>query len=639
MLPDSTTVSVIMPTFNQGRFICRAIESLKRQSFKNWELIIVNDGSTDDTVQAVEKYLDDSRISYLEHPENRGLGASINTGLNVATADLIAYLPSDDIYYEQHLGDLVELLCGNRGIILVFSGMRYHYNRETSGRIEGYSLQLVQVMHRKTAKRWIERKELVTDNLDTLYWSTLRKYGSFIPTGRITCEWVDHPQQHHKIIREPTGGINPYRLYYGVKHPLRFHSSVGNFIDEPSYYKRLSASGSNGLASGKLKILLVGELAYNPERVLALEEQGHKLYGLWMRDPYWYNYVGPLPFGEVEDIPYEHWEERLAQIKPDVIYALLNWQAVPFAHEILSRNPGIPFVWHFKEGPFICLEKGTWDKLIDLYTKSDGQIYSSPEMRDWFRQFLPSGGNDFVLDGDLPKKDWFTDERSPLLSATDGEIHTVVPGRPIGLHPQTVQALGAQKIHLHFYGDFTHGQWKEWINKTKTLAAEYLHIHSHCSQENWVREFSKYDAGWLHFFKSANNGELMRANWDDLNYPARITTLAAAGLPLLQRDNSAHLVATQNLVKEHNLGIFFNSIEELASQLRDKARLKEVREQVWQKRFMFTFDEHVDDLISFFQQVIDYKLHAIRHSGIFPPEVELGNTAPTAHHEQAVQKV
>ena len=52
-----------------------------------------------------------------------------------------------------------------------------------------------------------------------------------------------------------------------------------------------------------LKILLVGELAYNADRVLALEEQGHKLYGLWMPNPYWYNTVGPLPFGHVEDLP------------------------------------------------------------------------------------------------------------------------------------------------------------------------------------------------------------------------------------------------------------------------------------------------------------------------------------------------
>ena len=57
------------------------------------------------------------------------------------------------------------------------------------------------------------------------------------------------------------------------------------------------------LVTDDLKILLVGELAYNAERVLALEERGHKLYGLWTPEPYWWNTVGPLPFGHVEDIP------------------------------------------------------------------------------------------------------------------------------------------------------------------------------------------------------------------------------------------------------------------------------------------------------------------------------------------------
>jgi hypothetical protein len=353
---------------------------------------------------------------------------------------------------------------------------------------------------------------------------------------------------------------------------------------------------------------LVGELAYNSERVVALEEQGHQLYGLWMRSPHWYNSIGPLPFGNIEDIEYKNWQQRIAEIEPDIIYAQLNWQAVPFAHEILTGNTGVPFVWHFKEGPFICLEKGTWGQLIELYNKSDGQIYTSPEMRDWFMQFVSSDeSSTLVLDGDLPKKEWFKTAVSPRLSATDGEIHTVVPGRPIGLHPHTVADLARYKIHLHFYGDFTHRQWKEWIAKTHILAPGYLHIHSNVTQENWVKEFSQYDAGWLHFFESENHGELMRANWDDLNYPARMATLALAGLPMLQRDNSGHIVAIQTLIKDHDLGIFFNSMEELSVQLRDKKRMQQLRENVWNKRMMFCFDNHVKSLVSFFREVIENK--------------------------------
>jgi len=281
---------------------------------------------------------------------------------------------------------------------------------------------------------------------------------------------------------------------------------------------------------------------------------------------------------------------------------------VPFAHEVLQHNPGVPFVWHFKEGPFICLEKGTWPALMDLYTKSDGQIYSSPEMRDWFFEFLPADRDaTWVLDGDLPKKDWFSDEVSPRLSAQDGALHTVVPGRPIGLHPADVQQLAEQNIHLHFYGDFTQGQWKEWIEKSQRLAPGFLHIHPNCTQRNWVKEFSTYDAGWLHFFASENGGELMKANWDDLNYPARMATLAVAGLPMLQRNNPDHMVATQSLVRQHDLGVFFNNMRELGDHLRNETLMERLRKNVWAKRKLFCFDEHVHDLINFFHKIIARK--------------------------------
>lgn len=596
-----------MPVYNQASFINRAIQSLKAQTLSDWELIIINDGSTDNVTSIIRPYLDESNIRYYENVKNRGLGACLNFGIEHALGKYIAYLPADDLYYRDHLQQLAEKLTDSH-TVLAYSGVRHHYNRTADGAVDGYPLQLVQVMHKKTEDRWMERDELVTDDLDRMFWSGLQKRGLFAPTQQMSCEWVDHPRQRHKIIQEPVGGINPYKEYYGVKQPLRYHSTAGNYIDELSYYERFRVKKEPKPQREGLKIVLTGELAYNAERICALEEQGHKLYGLWMKEPYWYNTIGPLPFGQVEDIPYENWQQRLEEIKPDVIYGLLNWQAVPMAHEVLMHSRGIPFVWHFKEGPFICLEKGTWNQLIDLYTYSDGQIYTSAEMRDWFLQFLPGKSNHvLVLDGDLPKKEWFKNAISPRLSDQDGEIHTVVPGRPIGLHPHTVAEMAEHKIHLHFYGDFTHGQWKQWIEKTHKMAPGYLHTHANVTQENWVKEFSQYDAGWLHFFSSENQGELMRANWDDLNYPARMATLAAAGLPMLQRDNTGHIVATQSIVKKHELGVFFSSMEDLAAQLRDKENLERIRKNVWDKRLAFSFDYHVNTLTSFFRQVIESK--------------------------------
>jgi hypothetical protein len=300
-------------------------------------------------------------------------------------------------------------------------------------------------MHRRSAERWIEREEFVSDDLDRLFWSRLKLRGPFVGTGEVSCEWVDHPHQLHKAIRENLGGgLNPFRSRYEVRHPLRFQSYVGSYIDEVDHYARFRERPDTPMAPDGLKILIIGELAFNPERVLALEERGHRLYGLWTEDPWWLNTVGPMPFGHVQDLPRSDWANAARKLCPDVIYGLLNWQAVPFVHEVLEADLGIPFVWHFKEGPWLCLERGSWQKMIDLQTRTDGQIYTSPELRDWFDTVVPgctAHGRTMVLDGDLPKREWFDGAPSRLLSDVDGEFHTVIPGRPIGLDPTVLRGL------------------------------------------------------------------------------------------------------------------------------------------------------------------------------------------------------
>src|SRR3954454_2353867 len=177
-------VSVVMPTWGQAAFIRRAIESLLGQSFANWELLIVDDASPDDTASVALPYLIDERVRYLHLPHNQGLGAALNAGVNEARSELIAYLPSDDIYHAGHLADLVATLDAQPDAVLAFSGVRHHYNRYADGQVDGESLQLVQVMHRATDERWVERDELVTDDLGTMLWDRLREAGTFVGTGR-----------------------------------------------------------------------------------------------------------------------------------------------------------------------------------------------------------------------------------------------------------------------------------------------------------------------------------------------------------------------------------------------------------------------------------------------------------------------
>jgi len=601
-------VSVLMPTHNQASFLPRALASLFAQTFADWELIIVDDGSWDETVAVVATHRKDPRIRVVRNAQNRGLGHALNIALGLARGELIAYLPSDDHYYPTHLATLVALLDAQSDAMLAYSGVRFLLGQPAPGQIEGYPLQLVQVMHRRTGERWMERDELVTDDLERMFWAKLRAGGEFVGTGQISCEWVDHPRQRHKMIRESSGGgINVYRSRYEAPDPLRFHATGGNYIDEVAQYRRWRDRPDTPFAPDGLKILLVGELAYNPERVLALEERGHKLYGLWTPDPWWFNTVGPLPFGHVEDIPRDGWRDAVQKIQPDVIYALLNWQTVPFAYQILMENPGIPFVWHLKEGPWQCFEFDMWPRLVALQTRSDGQIYSSPEERDWFETAIPgsvTGSRTLVIDGDLPKRDWLVGERSPLLSATDGEFHTVVAGRAIGIGPADIRAAAVEGIHLHFYGDIHHGGWRTWTEAAGEAAMPYFHLHPNVSQDRWVRELSQYDAGWLHFIQSDNGGDLGSAHWDDLNYPARLATLLVSGVPVLQYDNTGSIFATQTIARERDLGLFFTDMAGLGAQLRDRARMAALRESVWRQRDIFTFDAHADDLIAFFRQVI-----------------------------------
>lgn len=603
-------VSVLMPTYNRAPFIARALASLRAQQFTAWELVVVDDGSTDTTPSLLEQWagLDPRfRIVRLEH--NGGMGAALNAGLDRARAPLVAYLPSDDVWYPQHLASLHRALAAAPDAVLAYSGLRHHYNRVTPGPADDGWLQPVQVLHRMTTERWLERSQLVTDDLDRMFWDALRRHGNQVGSGGVTCEWVDHPDQRHKLLREPEGGINLYRQRFGVAHPLRFHTSRGNCIDEPSRYRRFRERPPTPRAPDGLRIVLAGELAYNAERVLALEERGHELHGLWMPDPYWYNTVGPVPFGHVRDLPGKGWEKALEALRPDVIYALLNWQAVPFCDEVraVAARLSIPFVWHFKEGPFICLEKGTWPALLRLHEKADGIVYSSEEMRAWFESALSPGSRShptLVLDGDLPKREWLAGSPSPLLSDMDGEIHTVVSGRPIGLHPETVADLARRGVHLHFYGSFTQGQWKAWIEKARGMAPRHLHLHEQVDQDGWVREFSAYDAAWLHVFESGNGGDVTRATWDDLNLPARMATYAAAGLPMIQRRNDGAVVATERLARELDVGLYFGDLDDLAAQLRDGARLAALRANAWRHRQYFTFDAHADRLIAFFRRVV-----------------------------------
>ena len=96
-------VSVIMPSFNTAKYIAETIDSVLAQTYQNWELIIVDDCSTDNTDEVVGKYLTDTRIKYLKNEQNSGAAASRNKALREAKGKWIAFLDSDDFWEPEKL--------------------------------------------------------------------------------------------------------------------------------------------------------------------------------------------------------------------------------------------------------------------------------------------------------------------------------------------------------------------------------------------------------------------------------------------------------------------------------------------------------------------------------------------------------
>jgi len=100
---DSPKFSVIIPTFNRSGFILLAIESVLHQDYKNFELIIVDDGSTDNTEEILSS-VDDPRVKILKI-ENSERGAARNKGVRLATGDYVTFLDSDDKFYPDYLSE------------------------------------------------------------------------------------------------------------------------------------------------------------------------------------------------------------------------------------------------------------------------------------------------------------------------------------------------------------------------------------------------------------------------------------------------------------------------------------------------------------------------------------------------------
>ncbi|MCL6414696.1 glycosyltransferase [Aestuariirhabdus sp. Z084] len=104
---DKQCISIIMPSYNSAEYIAHSIESVLSQTYPNWELLLVDDGSSDNSLSIIESYLKDSRIKLLSQ-QHKGAAKARNLALQEAKGDYVAFLDSDDWWEAEFLQDMLK---------------------------------------------------------------------------------------------------------------------------------------------------------------------------------------------------------------------------------------------------------------------------------------------------------------------------------------------------------------------------------------------------------------------------------------------------------------------------------------------------------------------------------------------------
>lgn len=124
MKPENLRFSIIICVYNVEKYIDKAIESVLNQDFKNYELLILNDGSTDNTLKIIKGYKD-KRIRIINCKQNKGLSCGRNKAVSQAKGEYILYLDGDDTLYENTTLSKINDTIGNEKIDLAYFGVQY----------------------------------------------------------------------------------------------------------------------------------------------------------------------------------------------------------------------------------------------------------------------------------------------------------------------------------------------------------------------------------------------------------------------------------------------------------------------------------------------------------------------------------
>lgn len=376
-MDQTPRVSVIIPTFNRSNYLHQAIASVLAQSFTNFEILVVDDGSTDDTVEILARF-DDPRIKCI-HQENLGRSAARNRGLAQACGEYIALLDDDDLFLPDKLSIQVAYLDSHEEVGLVAGGAEiidedgcflsswegWKEQPQLSLPACLYACPLVpcKVLFRQ---QWLDRLDYWFDPdmdraEDTDLWIRLMVSGCKMAwTQRIVCAYRRHPHNSQQDMERIQRGylLLLDKLYARPDLPLELT------LEEPSIYAHYQILGAchayaaNQIAVGQTRLMRVAEIAPgtmegDPPAIIS------SIAGVAQSDR-----VIADPF-KLIDVVFENLPPEMAKLQLYYRYALsaLHMQRVfeaHAAHEPLFKNWFMGVYYY----PGWLKNRGVWSILI-----------------------------------------------------------------------------------------------------------------------------------------------------------------------------------------------------------------------------------------------------------------------------------
>ena len=366
-----TLVSIVMPTHNRSDQIGDAIGSVLAQTHANWELIIVDDGSVDDTAAVVSRYTHDDRVRYDPVPW-AGVSRARNTGLDLATGSVIAFLDSDNRWDPGFL-ELMLAALDREGVDIAYSGLRLVENGEVIGYrgrdfdyeecLEGNFVDLNVLCHRRSITDDGARfDETLRRMVDWDYLLSIAKHRDVAYEPFLGADYTHHSSEDQISEKEP----RIYRRVVESKHTTLYGTPTA---DSRAAFRQVGLTFAIRIAAPREGRDHWGDYHYATGLAQALERKGHS-------------------------VRIKYYEEELAGV-PDVVISLRGLTE----HEPLTRAVNV--VWSISHPDLL-----SWAE-IDGYDLFFSASLTWPEATRWSgsrpahvlpqatdrARFFPSTGN------------------------------------------------------------------------------------------------------------------------------------------------------------------------------------------------------------------------------------------------------